>query len=546
MKCFIKIILLVCFCFCINVQAQQQLIDRPYIERVSVDPETGDITIDWNVISPQVNPFDTEGFEIFWYHEEEIGGTLQKTNYCFHTIPDPNARSYTFKHVDLQTMFPELIVPDPSFTSVAFSVGAYNNTQNVKSLRSYEHYNTQINSIFDLCKTELRLTWYQYRGWVSNVPPNHGFKSYTLMIIPEGGGAHQQITELFSQRDTSFVIKEIDNKKLEANKTYSFYIIAERISYPGEKIITATSYLTTVKTEMQAPPSYINALNTQYNDDGYVKIKFEIDPDAETRLFQFSGSNKAEYAFVPLATLNIYGNDTILTDIQRRGDTYYYRLDAWHTCMHEFTTNSNTVTALWLSVEQEDMANSLQWKPFTKWKNNSSGNNIDARYEIWRKIGDGPEEYIDVVFDPDKTIFKDPFKDIGCIEDEMCYWLKAVPRAPNSSAEYAISNVVCIKPEPRIFIPQAFTPDGFVENSRWIPTFEPCIFDSYLKDFLLIVYDRTGAKVFETKNYNDEGWNGKLLNGKPANEGVYVYTLRYVTSIGRVIERVGTLSLIRP
>jgi len=506
-----------------NLQAQQQLIDRPYIERVNVNYETGEITIDWEILSPRVFPYDAEYFEIFWYKEESTGSP---NNILIATIDDPSVRTYTFSYDDKVLLFPDM--PDPRLTTVSFSVGAGNVTDNVKSLRAYEHYNTQINSVFDSCRFEIILNWHPYKGWQSNHPPYKGFKSYTLMFSREGG-AYEKLIET---EDTTY------NHIVEANIRYSYYIIANRSDN-----LPATSYFTSKESKMRAAPSYINALSTQYNDDGFAEVSFSIDPAGQTRLFQFSGTSKADFGFVSLASLYILSNDTTLTDTQRRGDTYYYRLEAWHTCMNDFTARSNTVTALWLQVEQNDMSNFLQWKPFTKWKDNG-GNDRNARYEIWRKIGDNPEEFIDVVSDPEKD-FSDFFSVNDCIEDEMCYWLKAIPNA-NLPSEYAISNIACIKPEPRIYIPQAFTPEGHVENSHWMPDFTPCIFDNYLRDYLLIIYDRTGAKVFETKNYNDVGWNGKLMNGNHANEGVYVFYLRYVTAVGKTIERRGTLSLIRP
>ena len=84
-------------------------------------------------------------------------------------------------------------------------------------------------------------------------------------------------------------------------------------------------------------------------------------------------------------------------------------------------------------------------------------------------------------------------------------------------------------------------------NTHWKVDFTPCISEAYFKEFLIIIYDRTGAKVFEKRGYDQhwDGWNGKLMSGKPANEGVYVYNIRYITSVGRLIERRGTLSLLR-
>ena len=516
----IKLCLLVCMnCF---VHAQQVLLNepRPYIENVTVHPETGLITIYWDVPDPP----DTrvEDFVIFWYKKEIIDGKIQSTNLPFARISDPDVRSYTFDYDTIVVRDP--MMPDPRKTSVSFSVGSESHTLDLKSLRSYEHYNTQIASSFDSCKIEIKVNWYQYMGWNTNQQPNYPFESYTLMRIPEGGGQEEVLTVLPSQKDTSFIIQNVT-----PNTTYTLYVEAKRKD--GR---TATSYRTTQKTKMLSPPSYVNALNTQYNDEGFAEIRFKIDPSAETHLYQFSGTSHPDHAFVSLATLNIFSSDTTLTDAQLRDHTYYYKLEAWHVCLNNFTATSNIATALWLSVEQGGMVNSLQWDAFQKWEN------TDAKYEIYRKIGDGSNIILASISDQSKLNYNDNLADIE-IDGAMCYWIKATPMSPNSSNEYAISNTVCVKPEPAIYVPQAFTPSSNDDNSLWKPSFIPILPDEYL----LILYDRTGAKVFETKN-PEEGWNGKFLNGKNASEGVYVYYMRYKTAVGRVIEKKGTLSLILP
>jgi len=143
------------------------------------------------------------------------------------------------------------------------------------------------------------------------------------------------------------------------------------------------------------------------------------------------------------------------------------------------------------------------------------------------------------IIDPQTTAYKDDLTGIE-IDGDVCYWVNAVPVSKNSDEQTATSNRICVMPESDIFIPQAFTPNGDGQNDEYKPFF------SYPpQEYMLILYDRTGAKVFETKNI-DEGWNGLLKNGKPANEGVYVYYLKYQTAMRRWVERRGKFVLILP
>ncbi|MDP5172554.1 MAG: gliding motility-associated C-terminal domain-containing protein, partial [Bacteroidia bacterium] len=87
------------------------------------------------------------------------------------------------------------------------------------------------------------------------------------------------------------------------------------------------------------------------------------------------------------------------------------------------------------------------------------------------------------------------------------------------------------------FFPNAFTPNDDGENDEFrlvIRAFEQVTFQ---------VFDRWGRKVFES-NQQDVRWDG-TKGGIPLGEGVYVYTFRGVTYLGEVIERNGSITLIR-
>lgn len=96
---------------------------------------------------------------------------------------------------------------------------------------------------------------------------------------------------------------------------------------------------------------------------------------------------------------------------------------------------------------------------------------------------------------------------------------------------------VIVKNESVLDVPNAFTP-GSVPNDilrivrRGSAT---------LKSFR--IYNRWGAKVFETTNI-DEGWDGRL-NGQPQPMGVYVYMIEAVTKSGRTVAKQGNVTLIR-
>lgn len=70
------------------------------------------------------------------------------------------------------------------------------------------------------------------------------------------------------------------------------------------------------------------------------------------------------------------------------------------------------------------------------------------------------------------------------------------------------------------YTPNAFTPDGDQVNDTFKPIL-PC----EIQDYRLLIYNRWGELLFETRDRN-EGWDGKK-NGEPADQGVYTWVLFY-------------------
>lgn len=103
------------------------------------------------------------------------------------------------------------------------------------------------------------------------------------------------------------------------------------------------------------------------------------------------------------------------------------------------------------------------------------------------------------------------------------------------------SVTIYVKPvtcdDPYIFVPNAFTPDGDGKNDvLYVRT-------QYAEDLYFAVYDRWGNKLFETRDKN-KGWDGKV-NGKQADQAVYVYRLIVTCFTGEVYKKSGNVTLIR-
>lgn len=87
--------------------------------------------------------------------------------------------------------------------------------------------------------------------------------------------------------------------------------------------------------------------------------------------------------------------------------------------------------------------------------------------------------------------------------------------------------------------PNAFTPNGDNNNDLFKLNLSPDI-----KDFSLMIFNRSGVPVFETKDV-EQGWDGRYNNENMA-EGAYFYILRYRDKAGSLKTIRGTVILLRP
>ncbi len=85
------------------------------------------------------------------------------------------------------------------------------------------------------------------------------------------------------------------------------------------------------------------------------------------------------------------------------------------------------------------------------------------------------------------------------------------------SFEFLVQNLC----EPRVFVPQAFSPNGDGSNDVLQ------IFGNYTGNFEMLIYNRWGEIVFATNSFNDS-WDG-TYKGTPVPIGTYAWTINYTS-----------------
>ncbi|MGB1240918.1 MAG: gliding motility-associated C-terminal domain-containing protein [Chitinophagales bacterium] len=183
---------------------------------------------------------------------------------------------------------------------------------------------------------------------------------------------------------------------------------------------------------------------------------------------------------------------------------------------------------------QLDATNLLEWNAFSMGENSTING-----YTIYRT-----EDGIFKNFAAVENLNEDTFRFVDEVDNRevtYCYYIEAdytvTCNDGTTTSERSQSNEVCVSQSPRMFVPNAFAPNGV--NS----IFKPILRNPNPNDYQMVVFNRWGEHIFQT-NDPEDGWDG-FHNGKLARQGAYAYFIRMTTELGFVLERKGTVILVR-
>ena len=123
--------------------------------------------------------------------------------------------------------------------------------------------------------------------------------------------------------------------------------------------------------------------------------------------------------------------------------------------------------------------------------------------------------------------------------NEVCFYISASETSnPYGITGLSNSSIVCTVPTEIITVPNVFTPNNDLVNDFFKPvlSFTPL-------DYHLVISDRKGNILFETRDYN-ETWDGSQ-NGNPHPQDVCLWFLKATTPSGKSISKTGTVTIIR-
>ncbi|MEY3052355.1 MAG: hypothetical protein RLY31_2140 [Bacteroidota bacterium] len=177
--------------------------------------------------------------------------------------------------------------------------------------------------------------------------------------------------------------------------------------------------------------------------------------------------------------------------------------------------------------------NLIQWTPL------DLENATVTEYQLYKTVA-GTTNFV-AATDPGTPGFVEYVDPADINAARGCYHVvaTAVLTTPDGQQEpvECRSNTFCAIQTTRVFLPNAFAPEGFNQ------VFKPLIALGDVVEYEMSVYDRYGQRLFASDN-PESGWDG-MFKGRRVPQGVYTYLIVVTQSDGRIINKQGTVLLLR-
>lgn len=468
--------------------------EPPVFDYVSINPDNGNVTIHWK---PSPSSWVT-GYTI---QEELVSGQ----NFPILTV---NITAPPYSHT---FTYPKVLAEPVNLNLVATGGVGKESLRTVPS-----HVTVHCTVVYDTCRSSIIVKWSPYIGWGTKL------KGYSVFLIDENLVITKVIDLAANENDYIY------SGVLE-NKSYCFYISAIR-----DDGISSLSNKACLTTTAPLPPSFITGDYTRYSGSNNLNLHFSIDPATVSdayRLYRAEGSG-SDYSLV--TELQKAADGTIaFTDELPALKVYNYKLTYLNRCKNE-GVSSVPINNILLKGKSEAMINKLSWNTFATWVQGIK------EIQLFRAESNGAQVLLQA-FNSGQMEYEDKIDPQAQLSGDICYQVKAVSEPDaNGITQVSESNVFCVNMTGEVFVPNAFTPNNDGVNDIFKPSF--AVLPS---KYSFIIYNRYGAKVFETSNIS-EGWDGTLANGSKALEGTYIFYLRIENGAGKVNEKRGNFNVIYP
>ncbi len=469
----------------------------PVFDTLSVD-DNNNALMNWNVNAAA----DFEGYIVY-----RFDGTAWIP---IDTIYGVNNTNYTY------------LLSNPDLAMEQYRLGAFDSCGNVSPLGGFLG-TIYLTSVADICSRSADLTWTAYNTIGTGLI---GYRIYRSTVSIAGPYTLDGTVSSGTLTYTS--------SGLLASTTYYFKVEAFDLS--GTR--TSSSNRISFYSAVPIPPTFSYLRKVSVIAPDVVNVTCHVDIAASTLNYKImrslDNSNFTNVGTVPVSAASpiSFNDNGAKTD----KNSYYYKIINVDSCGYDgLETNIGKTILLNAISNSEDMVNYLIWNDYEYWLGNVMS------YNIYRGV-DGvmdPTPIANVPFTGGINYYTDDISAILQGEGVFNYYVEALEGMGNSYgfSDNSLSNIAEAYQDPKVFIPNAFRPNGF--NSVFIPVTTYVDFTEY--EFM--VFNRWGLNVFSTTNV-DQGWDG-TNRGVKQELGVFVYLVRFKTSKGEYIEFKGSVTLLR-
>ncbi len=460
------------------------------IEMVSV--ENGQTVITWY---PSPSP-EVYGYVI--YRQTSIGVVPVDTVFNGLAYTDPNA--------------------DPTAGPESYFVNALDPCGNT-SIFDAKHTSIFVEAETIPCNQSVLLTWNPYEGWANGIAEQQiwvGFNGGPLAMVADAG--------------TTTASYEVED--LQDGATYCFEVRAVETLTSA----TAKSNQICLTVDIVYPALGMFLENVSVNASNEVVVTWQWDPLAELVEYQVlrSDDNTGYEAVAtqnPTPPLSIVNNYTDVAS-NAMDSKQFYKIETRDVCDSVLATNYGSTIFL-SAVTLPGNINRLNWTAF------DIENAIVNSYSVHKVAGGNDSEI--TTLSATTTTFDDNFDPTNLNDAQACYYVVAKSQVLAQNGQLLLrdsrSNTACIEQAARIYVPNAFVPEGVNQ------TFKPLIALGDIASYEMKIYDRFGQEVF-TSIEPDQGWDGRK-GSKNLAQGTYAYIITLKQVNGKVKVKRGHLLLIR-
>jgi hypothetical protein len=478
-------------------------------------------------VTPEIINVDvtTGGDVIFNWQPSTSGQTHYYVVYYY--LPNGNAVPIDTIIGRFNTTFTD-VTGDPSAQSLVYTVAAADSCWNISAFNINPHNTILAAATVEDCSADLTVSWNpKYINWPA------GVLEYQI-LVSTNNGPFTEVASVDSSVSSYIYTGFIDGDSLE--------VVVRAISAADTNIVS-NSNVVRLRALIVQTPSFNYITNITVLPDNTIQVSWILDSLAELVSYQVQQSaNNVTYNSLgqqyitqaPPLPFNYTFIDS--TGLPER-NPYYYKTVLFDQCQTQYISEYGKSINLRGDLLDYYLAE-IKWNQFELF-----GATVTA-YRIYRDIGTGPQ-LINTV-SATTTEYQDSLRQfVDYTEGQFCYTVEAVydlslPNVFGNTYQATLSsfsNIACIIHRPIIYIPNAFAPYGV----NYI--FKPTIIFGDPRNYLMVVYNRFGGKVFETTNPT-VGWDG-TDNGKEAQMGGYGYFIQFTAADGVQVERKGVVMLVK-